>query len=328
MSSSRAARHALATVALLASFAAACSASSPGPAPTAVTTGAAGLIERCAPAAPVLGATVEVSPVLAPGDGCPQTAAVVVRCAPRLDPVVSLAGSPSREFLGGRFAVAARRLPTTAVLLGATAGGEVYLETGLNGRLFDVRDGVTSRWLELPERDPAAPNEAFVLGDSIALGSARDITASLPAWSTTIDAVVGRPTTAGVPIASTIDMPPGAVVVELGTNDGDAAAFAQSAREILRTLEGEQLIVWVAPHAPSEVTAVVRREIGRLVGQTTNAVVADWSAAVPPDALSSDGVHLLPENTSLFADFLTPYLRDWRMAVDGRGATSCLASLG
>lgn len=323
--SSKLRRRTLATFALAAVFATACSARDSDPVPSAVTTGAAGLTERCPPAAPVVGADAEFTSVLATGEGCPRTEAMLVRCAPRLDPVLTLGASPRRDFLGGRFAVAVRAVPDGVPLLGDASGGQIYLEPGDHGRLFVVQDGETKRWLELPAHGPAAPSQAFVLGDSIALGSAEDITTSLPAWSTTIDAVVGRPTTAGVPIASSIDLrSSSAVVVELGTNDHDASAFARSAREILGSLDHEALVVWVAPHAPSETTDEVRREIGRLVGRTANAVVADWSAAVPPGALSSDGVHLLPERTDLFADFLAPYLRDWRLAAEGMGATGCI----
>jgi hypothetical protein len=81
--------------------------------------------------------------------------------------------------------------------------------------------------------------------------------------------------------------------------------------------------VWVAPHAPFEVTDDVRRTIARLVAQTSNGVVADWSAVVPEDALASDGVHLLPDRVEVFSDFVSSYLRAWRMAVSGRGATAC-----
>jgi hypothetical protein len=81
--------------------------------------------------------------------------------------------------------------------------------------------------------------------------------------------------------------------------------------------------VWISPHAPFEVTTEVRAVIDRLVARTSNAVVADWDAAVPPDALSTDDVHLLPDRVDVFADFVARDLRTWRMAVTGSGATAC-----
>jgi hypothetical protein len=83
------------------------------------------------------------------------------------------------------------------------------------------------------------------------------------------------------------------------------------------------MVVWVTPHGPDAVTAEIDRAIPELVGALPNGQVADWNAAVPLDALSSDGVHLDTGSTHLFADFLLPILREWLDAVRGTGATRC-----
>jgi hypothetical protein len=255
--------------------------------------------------------------------GCAVDVATSYRCAPRLDPIVVVDGTSTRRYLGGRFAVRVSAVPEAAAYLGGGDGRWFYVEPGRHGRLFDVDGEITERWLELPARPESDPT-AFVLGDSIALGSADAITSALAAWTTTIDAVVGRPSSSGVAIAETAAATDRtAVVVELGTNDHDAAAFAANARQILRELAPVPLVVWVMPRAPFDVTVDVRRDITRLVARTPNGVLADWAAAVPDDALSSDGVHLLPENVGLFADFLARPLRAWRQAVAGSGAASC-----
>ena len=254
--------------------------------------------------------------------GCPDAAAVLHGCARRLDPVLTFLGPEERVFLGGRFALTVPR-SATAAYVGAVDGLAVYREAGVDGRLF-VDDGArAARWLALPDA-PEVEANAFVLGDSIALGAADRLTASLPSWTTTIDAEIGRTAEEGVPVVAALDpASAGAIVVELGTNDVDASSFASGARAILRAVATEPLVVWVAPHAPAEVTEEVRRVIHRLVARTPNGVVADWSAAVPPDALATDGVHLLPDRVDEFASFVAGYLRSWRMAVEGRGATSC-----
>jgi hypothetical protein len=257
-------------------------------------------------------------------DGCTDLAAVLSRCAPRLAPVLTFLGSQDRRYLGGRFAVAVRDIPPDATSLGRAGDLEVYREPGLRGRVFVAGASGISRWLELPGPGRVAPATVSVIGDSIALGSAQEIVDALPEWSTTIDAEIGRPTDAGVPIAATVaTASPSAVVVELGTNDENADTFVASARTILRSLKDEPLVVWISPHAPFEVTTEVRAAIDRLVAHTSNAVVADWDAAVPPDALSSDDVHLLPDRVDVFADFVARDLRTWRMAVTGSGATAC-----
>ena len=267
------------------------------------------------------------TPLLRAGsDGCTEVAAVLSRCARRFDPVLTFLGSRGRRYLGGRFAMPIRSLPSDAAFLGGAGDLEVYRQPGLDGRVFVADTGGLSRWLELPGPVRVTPASVSVLGDSIALGAEPAIVEALPEWSTTIDAEIGRGSEAGVPIAAAIaasGADPSVVVVELGTNDEDLATFATSARGILRSFEDEPLVLWVAPHAPTDVTAEVRSAIDRLVASTPNGVVADWSAAVPPDALAEDGVHLLPDRADVFAEFLARDLRAWRMAVAGSGATSC-----
>jgi hypothetical protein len=257
-------------------------------------------------------------------DGCTDLAAVLSRCAPRLAPVLTFVGTHDRRYVGGRFAVAVRSLPGEAAYLGRAGDLEIYREPGLGGRVFVADASGTSRWLELPGPGRVTPATASVIGDSIALGSAQEIVSTLPEWSTSIDAEIGRATDAGIPLASVVaSTSPSAVVVELGTNDQNPEAFIASARTILRSLNDEPLVVWISPHAPFEVTTEVRAAIDRLVARTSNAVVADWDAAVPPDALSTDDVHLLPDRVDVFADFVARDLRTWRMAVTGSGATAC-----
>ncbi len=63
------------------------------------------------------------------------------------------------------------------------------------------------------------------------------------------------------------------------------------------------------------------------MGGIPNGAVADWDAAVPPEALSSDGVHLLDAAGVEFVDFLAPFLETWREAVTGHGPDRCGAQI-
>ena len=261
--------------------------------------------------------------------GCTDVVAVLSRCAQRFDPVLTFLGANGRRYLGGRFALPVRALPSDAELVGRAGDARIYREPGLGGRLFVTDAGGTSRWLALPGPGRLAPATLSVIGDSIALGSATALVDALPEWSTSIDAEIGRASDAGVPIAAAVastEPAPTAVVVELGTNDENLTTFVTSARSILRSLRGEPLVVWIAPHAPFTVTPDIRAAIARLLAATGNGVVADWDAAVPPDALSADGVHLLPDRVDVFADFVARDIRAWRMAVAGSGATVCAPS--
>jgi hypothetical protein len=299
---------------LLAACSAADGARSPAPAPTAA--------ERASAAPCDAGESLGGSPLLRwTRAGCAIEVGRSYRCQPRFDPLLELDGATPRRFLGGRFAQRVPSLPDDARYLGGGDGRSLYSASGV---LFSIEGGEVHRWLALPTAPPAAPPTVSVLGDSIALGSADAIAADLRSWATTIDAVVGRASVEGVPIAPTLALShPTAVVVELGTNDQDAVAFARNAREILRSLARVPFVVWVLPHAPFSATPLVRREIDRAVGRAANAVTIDWDAAVPEDALSSDGVHLLPDRVGVFADFLARPLRAWRLAATGRGAASC-----
>ena len=270
-------------------------------------------------------ATGTGAPLLRAGaDGCTDVAAVLYECAPWLDPVLAFLGPDRRVFVGGRFAVRVAGVPPSAEYVGDVAGAAVHRELGSPGRVFVEDASGVSRWLALPD---AAETDAtaYVLGDSIALGAADAIADALPEWSTTIDAEIGRTTDEAVAAAETTGSA-SAVVIELGSNDVDPTAFATGARQVLRSVADEPLVVWVAPHTPFEVTADVRRVIQRLVARTANGVVADWSEAVPEDALAADGVHLLPERTPAFGAFVSGYLRAWRMAVTGHGATGCAST--
>lgn len=254
-----------------------------------------------------------------------------VRCGEELDPVV-LAGSrtPSpAAFLGGRFAVPVASPPPQAGVLGEAEDVRISMPEEKSDWLYVDEGGSVTRWLSLPgPRAVSTPPEALLMGDSILAGSEAFVSSALGEWSTTFDAVVGRPSAAGVAMAAeNALLPPDVAVVELGTNDADPVAFRTHADGILASFAGVPLVLWVNVHSPAETAAAVNREIRLAAASVPNAAIANWNAAAPAAYLSADGVHLSPGHEAAFAKFLAPLLLAWYAAVNGRGATRCLGTV-
>jgi hypothetical protein len=257
--------------------------------------------------------------------------AIVVRCDPGLDPIAILdAGTDGeRRFLGGTFAVPVDEVPQRAAAIGFGPTGRYYLDQDDDRRLYLESGGHAERWLALARpREVEEPATALMIGDSILDGSSEAITTSVPSWTLSIDAIVGRSSSGGIAPAEGALSPPDAAVIELGTNDHDAAAFRANADRILAApaVADADLVVWVTAHNPEPVTPAVNREIRAALAPLPHATVADWDRAVPPDALNGDGVHLAAGNEGVFAAFLAPVLETWRAAVHGRGPARCAAA--
>jgi hypothetical protein len=260
------------------------------------------------------------------GSCVPSSEAVVYRCDPAFDPVAELGTATGiRRFLGGAYAVSVDQLPFDAHEIGVAGIGRVYVQPDDARSLFVESGGGLQRWLRLPDAAGVAhPPSALLIGDSILDGAGDAITAALPDWNLTIDAEVGRASSSGVTIAESFLPPlPDVVVVELGVNDHDTAAFLGNAERIVSAVGGTNLLVWVTAHGPESSVAGVNRAIVQAIGLDPTGAIADWDRKVPLDELSSDGVHLLSGDEGAFADFLAPVLRTWVDAVDGRGPTGC-----
>jgi hypothetical protein len=279
------------------------------------------------------GATVTIETLRRVDRSCvPPSDAVVARCDPALDPIAILdAGSAERRtFLGGSYAVPVAEIPQRAEAIGFGPTGRYYLDLDDDRMLYLESGDRAERWLALPRpgRVGEAP-EALMVGDSILDGSTDPLVAALPAWTLTIDALVGRTSSGGIAVVEGTSGAPDVVVVELGTNDHDADIFRANADEILAApaVSGADLLVWVTVRNPDEAAPSVNRQIVAAVGTLPHATVADWDRAVPPEALNGDGVHLAPGNEGVFADFLAPILETWRAAVHRRGPASCSAAV-
>lgn len=277
---------------------------------------------------------------------------VSYRC-PGVDvPVLRLAGEGRAvSFLGGPFAVRVEAVPANVRFVGSgTDGSDVLVAdpgstsppspspTGSPGQtpaapvpdeplVYVRRDGVTERWLRLERRGGVAdPPVLWLIGDSIMDGGSEELATSLADWAPTIDAEVGRPSSAGVALAAVaVDHEADVVVVELGTNDPSPPAFRDHLVETLDVLLDVPLVVWQTARGPADDAAIVavNEAIREIVPRYPNVAIADWERFVPEDALMDDGIHPQDGFESLESDLLAPILAAWRAAVSGDGATAC-----
>jgi len=267
---------------------------------------------------------------LADGSCVPPAQTLVYRCDPAFDPVAVLdLGGEARRFLGGAYAVPVDALPDGARPLGVSAAGRLYADPSDPRWLFVEAGGMVERWLALPDRlDVSAPPTAQLIGDSILDGAQTAVTETLSGWQVSIDAVVGRSSSGGIAPAEALTPPlPDVVVVELGVNDHDASVFRQNADRILAAAGGADLVVWMTAHGPDPTVDAIDHEIISMMGAIPNGAIVDWDRAVPPEILSSDGIHPLAGNEGVFAGILTPVLETWRLAATGGGPTRCDAAV-
>jgi len=302
---------------------------SPGPPQDASSASPDGAIlvphDRCDVSDAEQGSTIVEVIRQADGSCVSPAHAVVYRCDPSFDPVLALGiESLPHRFLGGAYAVPVATLPDDVRPYGITSMGALFLSSDQR-RLYVEAGGRIERWLTLPDANRIdQPPTAFMIGDSILDGGQDAIVAGLPDWTVGVDALIGRGSGGGVVVAESIPEPlPDVVLVELGVNDADPAVFAANAARIVTAVGGADLVVWVTAHGPELAVPGVDRAIFAAMGAIPNGAIVDWDRLVPPDALSSDGVHPDAGQEGLLAGFVDPFLESWMLAATGRGATRC-----
>lgn len=276
---------------------------------------------------------------------------ILYRCPAQEVPVLRVASKHGAEsFLGGPFAVPVTSLPANVRFVGNGKGTEVMVSDPLPGPpaspspsaspsaptpspteleplVYVRQDGRTERWLRLERsRRVDDPPSVWLIGDSILDGGRDAVAASLADWTLTIDAVVGRPSAQGVPLAAdAVEQGADVVLVELGTNDSTASAFRDHLVETLELLRGVPLVLWQTARAPEELTTIaqVNEAIREVVPRYPNAALVDWEAFAPVEELMEDGIHPRDGSEGLESELLTPILESWRGAISGDGATSC-----
>jgi hypothetical protein len=280
---------------------------------------------------PIVASTAVIEPLrLADGSCVPAATALVYRCDPAFDPMAALdLGGHPRRFIGGRYAVPLAALPPDSQAIGLTGIGRLYATPTDPRALVVEAGGAIERWLALPNPSEVGDHPtAALIGDSILEGAAENVTAGLPEWTLSIDGMIGRSSAGGIAPAEALQStPPEVVVVELGVNDHDATQFRTNAERILQAVAGARLLVWVTAHGPDPVTDGVDQEIVNVMGPLDSGTIADWNRAVPPAAVSSDGIHLEDASGAVFADFIGAFLETWQLAATGRGPDRCGAEV-
>ena len=262
-------------------------------------------------------------------DGCVSPDRLLgFRCAPDA-PLMIEVGAGTREaerFIGERWATPIEALPPQAVPIGEGSDLQVFGVPGDPRMLYVAHGDTVERWLRLPRLGVSDPPTAFVIGDSIADGAEPFIVDALPGWTIGFDAVIGRGTNSALTIAAAqATTRPDVVVIELGTNDADPAAFRENAVTMLDTLKHVPLVVWQTTHGSLDNIAGVNIHIHGLVPLYPNGVIADWETFVTDDELSSDGVHPAAGHEDLMSQLIAPILTRWLEVARGGGAASCAA---
>ena len=150
--------------------------------------------------------------------------------------------------------------------------------------------------------EPVDRRSAFVLGDSLALGTFPHLPALLPEWSLTRHALVGYRTAAGAQrLRSLGDRLPPNVLLSLGTNDDPRRLeeFRRDVRSILATAGRRRCVVW-ANIARPPVAGVSYDRFNRVLAREAllhrQLRIVDWWAMTRshPEWLRRDRVHATP----------------------------------
>jgi lysophospholipase L1-like esterase len=149
---------------------------------------------------------------------------------------------------------------------------------------------------------------AFVVGDSLAVGTEEPLAQLLPGWRIRTSAYTGRPTADGVSeITSAGSLPP-VLVVSLGTNDDPSATstFQGQVQAVLEAAGPSRCVVWaniVRPPYGGVSYAGYNRVLARLAATNPNLRIVDWVGLTRsnPGMLAPDGVHATPQGYALRA---------------------------
>lgn len=124
-----------------------------------------------------------------------------------------------------RAAVAATGSAVTTVELAVPA-----TEPGVTGTGSKTAPGgaATPPRPPIAQRSPALPHDVLVIGDSLAVGMADALRASLPGWRVSVEAKISRPLATGMQILAGRSAAPAILAFSLFTNDDPGATVALS----------------------------------------------------------------------------------------------------
>lgn len=151
----------------------------------------------------------------------------------------------------------------------------------------------------------SAGASVLVVGDSLSIGTGPYLARDLGGMQVEMDAEVGRPSSAGVPVLAQRLRPEHEVVVfDLGTNDGTHApdVLAANLARANELAAGRCLVIaTISRPAVGGVSVEGQNRVVRDFAASTGAVVVDWRAAATsgPGLIQGDGVHGTPAGYQL-----------------------------
>jgi hypothetical protein len=150
------------------------------------------------------------------------------------------------------------------------------------------------------------PQRVFALGDSVMLGAAPSLAATIP--NLEVDASVSRQVSGGIGIlsarrdAGTLG---DVVIVHLGTN----GTFTSSQfDEMMSILSGVQRVIFVNLKVPRAWEGGDNSVIANGVSRYPNAVLVNWhdTGDAHPEFFYDDEIHLRPDGADSYAQLIAP----------------------
>ncbi len=179
--------------------------------------------------------------------------------------------------------------------------------------------------------DPVAPPRVVLVGDSIMLGAAPALEASLAAagFAPVVDAAESRSTSKGAEhvrlhAAAGAD----ALVVMLGANDaGNPETYRGRVAEVVAAAEGIEHLYWLTIPEVRDYYPEANRIIAEAMAVREGGEVLDWNSALSAGGLTSgDGMHLTPDGAEAMAAMVVGKLVEGLLAPPEPATTTTTAA--
>jgi hypothetical protein len=158
-----------------------------------------------------------------------------------------------------------------------------------------------------------AIDPVLYVGDSLGVGTVRQLHPSTAPHALDFDTRIGRSSTEGLEVLRLRLRPRHEVVVfDLGTNDPSAELLGRNLRRA-RTVTGQRLMIVFTVNKPA--AGPFNRTIRAFGRSADNVLLVDWhSAATRRHLLAGDGIHASPSGYRSRATLVTSLIRNARQA--------------
>lgn len=147
--------------------------------------------------------------------------------------------------------------------------------------------------IEVPAPPTFPPNTSvLVIGDSLAVGIAEQVTSEVPDRQIVVEAAEGRNTGTSVAlVADHAAYTPSIWVVSLGTND-NSEEFADNAEALMELAGHDRCVLWFDVYRPVE-SDEINASLRGIQASHSNMEILNWQdmALAHPEWFSSDGIH-------------------------------------